>query len=179
MESVTGIDDGLAAALFEKYRQPLRRYLHLATGSADLAEDLTQDVFVRVVRGVDRYEPRERERAWLFRIARNLLTDHVRRQAARPEGVHVDAEPTRPALQPHRISIREALARLEEHERHAFLLSEIGGLSYQELAHVLEVSVPAVRSLLYRVRLELRASVLSPSPVATVHIISRDRDDDI
>jgi RNA polymerase sigma-70 factor (ECF subfamily) len=81
MTVVTGTDDGLAAALFEKYRQPLRRYLRFATGNADLADDLTQDVFLRVVRGADGYQPRGRERAWLFRVARNVLLDHARRAA--------------------------------------------------------------------------------------------------
>jgi DNA-directed RNA polymerase specialized sigma24 family protein len=97
----------------------------------------------------------------------------------RPEGADVAAEPVRAALQTERLSIREALARLPEWERHAFLLCEIGGLTYAELAEVLDVSVAAVRSLLYRVRLELRATVVLPPPAATAHAISRDRDDDI
>jgi RNA polymerase sigma-70 factor, ECF subfamily len=180
MDSVTGTDDGLAAALFEKYRQPLRRYFRFATGSADLAEDLTQDVFVRVVRGVDRYEPRERERAWLFRIARNLVTDHARRQLTRPEGVDIAVEPISPALQPQQVSIREALARLTDQERHTFLLCEIGGLSYAELADVLGLSIAAVRSLLYRVRLQLRASVLPPSGAEASHLVwTRTEDHDV
>ena len=62
MHSVTGTDNGLAAALFQKYRQPLRRYFRFATGSANLADDLTQDVFLRVVRGADGYQPRGRSR---------------------------------------------------------------------------------------------------------------------
>ena len=177
MHSVTGTDNGLAAALFQKYRQPLRRYFRFATGSANLADDLTQDVFLRVVRGADGYQPRGRERAWLFRIARNLLTDHARRQLTRPEGVDVVAEPIRPALQAERLSIRAALAELPDRERHAFLLCEIGGLSYEELADVLDLSVAAVRSVLYRVRLQLRASVLPPPGTATL-AMSRDRNDD-
>jgi len=179
MKSVTRTDDGLAAALFEKYRQPLQRYLRFATGNADLADDLTQDVFLRVVRGADAYQPRERERAWLFRIARNLLTDHVRRQVTRPEGADVAAEPIGSAHQTERLSIREALARLPDRERHAFLLCEVGGLSYEELAEVFDISLAAVRSLLYRVRLHLRATVLPPSATATTHALSRNRDDDI
>lgn len=164
---MTGTDEGLAAALFEKYRQPLWRYLRFATGSADVADDLTQDVFVRVVRSADAYQPRERDRAWLFRIARNLMTDHARRLSTRHEHTHVAAEPIRSAIQPQRASIKEALGRLGDRERQAFLLCEIGGLSYEELSHVLDLTVPAVRSLLYRVRLELRATVLPPAgPVA-------------
>jgi RNA polymerase sigma-70 factor (ECF subfamily) len=179
MHGVTGTPaDDLPASLFEKYRLPLLRYLRFATGNADLADDLTQDVFLRVVRAADGYTPRERERAWLFRIARNLLTDHARRQSARPEGVDVAAEPTRPAIQAERLSIREALRRLSDQERHAFLLCEIGGLSYAELADVLDLSVAAVRSLLYRVRMELRASVLPPSSAGPSHIVHKDGSDD-
>jgi len=63
MGSVTGSDDGLAAALFEKYERSLRRNLRFATGKADLAEDLTQDVFLRVVRGAEAYQAKDRDRA--------------------------------------------------------------------------------------------------------------------
>ena len=58
-------------------------------------------------------------------------------------------------------------------------LCEIGGLTYEELAAVLEVSPAAIRSLLYRVRLQLRATVLAPSPVATSHVLKRNNDDDL
>ena len=84
----------------------------------------------------------------------------------------------RRASQPLRLSLREALAGLEEQERHALLLCEIGGLTYQELADVLELSVAAVRSLLYRVRMELRATVLPPAGAPMSHSISKDRNDD-
>ena len=52
----------LSATLFERHGRSVRQYLRALTGSVELAEDLAQDVFVRVVRGADRYEPRERER---------------------------------------------------------------------------------------------------------------------
>jgi RNA polymerase sigma-70 factor (ECF subfamily) len=170
--------DDLAATLFEKYQQPLRRYLRFASGSADLADDLTQDVFLRVVRGADGYQPRERERAWLFRIARNLVTDHARRQVTRREDGQIRVEPIRAAVQPQLLSVREALARLTDQERQAFLLCEIGGLSYAELADVLGLTAAAIRSLLYRVRMELRASVLRPPHVVPSHSFQKDRSDD-
>lgn len=180
MASVNGAPaDDVAAVLFEKHSPSLQRYLRFATGNADLAADLTQDVFLRVVRSADGYQPRDRDRAWLFRIARNLLLDHVRRVAARPAVAEITAEPIRAAAQTARLSIREALHRLPDRERHAFLLCEIGGLTYEELAAVLEVSPAAIRSLLYRVRLQLRATVLAPSPVANSHVLVKDHDDDI
>lgn len=71
------------ADLFDRHGRAVQHYFRAVTGSGELAEDLAQDVFVRVVRSVGEYEPRERERAWLFRIARNILLDHHRRPAAR------------------------------------------------------------------------------------------------
>jgi RNA polymerase sigma-70 factor (ECF subfamily) len=67
-----------------------------------------------------------------------------------------------------------------DRERHAFLLCEVGGLSYEELADVLDTSVAAVRSLLYRVRLQLRTSVLPPSGIEASHLVwTRTEDHDV
>ena len=70
-----------AAGLFERHHLAVYRFLRRATGDGPAAEDLTQDVFLRIVRGLDRYEDRLRERAWVFRIARNVLIDRHRRYA--------------------------------------------------------------------------------------------------
>jgi RNA polymerase sigma-70 factor (ECF subfamily) len=154
------------ADLFNRHGRAVRHYLHAATGSAELAEDLAQDVFVRVVRGVGEYEPRERERAWLFRIARNILLDHRRRLAARPSTRRVDTEPAVAATQVLSTDLAAALARVPDTEREAFLLAELGGLTYDEIARVLLITVPAVRSCIYRARLALRALLLAPAPIA-------------
>jgi RNA polymerase sigma factor (sigma-70 family) len=71
-----------AADLFERHHVAIFRFFRRVTGSPDLAEDLTQDVFVRVVKAVAEYQPRGREPGWLFQIARTILIDHHRR---RPE----------------------------------------------------------------------------------------------
>ena len=169
--------DGLAAGLFERHGRSLRQYLRALTGSVELAEDLAQDVFVRVVRSADRYEPRERERAWLFRIARNAALDHRRREAVRPAGAGHALEPATGATQAIRASVREALAQLPEVEREAFLMAELGGLSYAEIAAALDVSVAAVRSCLYRARLTLRAALPAPSPGGAL-VTRTDKDHD-
>ena len=119
------------AELFGRHGRAVRRYLRGATGSAELAEDLAQDVFVRVVRSVGQYEPRERERAWLFRIARNILLDHRRRLAARPSSGGVVAHAVVGPTQALRTDLDSALASLPEAEREAFLLAELGGLTYR------------------------------------------------
>jgi RNA polymerase sigma-70 factor, ECF subfamily len=170
-------ESALAERLFAAYGRRLRAYLRGASGSPELTDDLAQDVFLHVVRGQRSYEARGGERAWLFQIARNVAADHRRRVHARPILAPVQ-EPVQPATQPLQLSLREALARLTSDERDAFLLCEVAGLTYVEIAAALGVTVPAVRSVLYRARLSLRALVLSPPPGAPSVSNSGDHDDD-
>ncbi len=158
-----GDQPALAERLFGTHGARVRAFFRVLTGRAELAEDLAQEVFVRVVRGEAAYEPRGREQAWLFRIARHVAADHWRREQRAP-GTGEASEPSQPAVQAVRVSLTEALAALARDEREAFLLCEMGGLSYAEIAAVLETTAPAVRSLLYRARLKLRDRVMAPPP---------------
>jgi RNA polymerase sigma-70 factor (ECF subfamily) len=155
---------GLARRVFEQHGSALHRYFRRLTGDAGAAEDLTQEVFLRVVRGGARYEPRERERAWVFRIARNVLLDR-HRQNSRAPSVEFRAESVTAAPQATRASLREALSHLPADEREAFLLREIGGLAYGEIAAATDSTVPAVRSRIYRARLALRDKLIPPAPI--------------
>lgn len=154
---------GLARRVFEQHGSAVHRYFRRLTGDAAAAEDLTQEVFLRVVRGGNRYEPRERERAWVFRIARNVLLDRHRRESRAPS-LDVLAEPLTAAPQTTRASVREALAQLPGDEREAFLLREIGGLGYGEIAAATDSTVAAVRSRIYRARRALRDKLIPPAP---------------
>lgn len=170
--------DGLAVRLFERHGRSVRQYLRALTGQSDLADDLAQDVFVRVVQSAGGYEPRERERAWLFRIARNAAIDHRRRTAVRPQPAGEAREPTTAPVQALRSALVEALARLPDGEREAFLLAELGGLSYAEIAVALDLTPAAVRSVLYRARLSLRAALTPPGPVGSTIARTGHDDDD-
>jgi len=156
----------LTRALVERHGRPLRQYLRACTGSLELAEDLAQEVYLRVLRGAERYEDRERERAWLFRIARNAVTDYRRRVATRPVTTARLAEPAQSPQQSLSVELRHALSSLSDFEREAFLMAELGGLSYAEISAALGSTVPAVRSSLYRARLSLRAMLMPPAPMA-------------
>ena len=169
--------DVLATRLFEQHRVAVRRYLRRLTGEADLASDLTQDVYVRVVRGSVAYEPRERERAWVFRIARNVFLDHRKARGRRPQVDDVRAESVGGPAQAVRTDLDAALQRLDEMDRDTFLLCELGGLRYDEIAATLGLTVAGVRSRIYRTRLELRAALVPPSRTTSLHI-ARTNDDD-
>ena len=174
--SPSGDTGRFAARLFSEHGAAVRQYLRRATRAGDTADDLSQEVFLRVVRGAGRYEPRERERAWVFRIAHNVLLDHRRRQGRSRED-HVDVEAAAPATQVVKTDLDRALAGLPEDEREAFLLGEIGGLTYTEIAAMTRTTVPAVRSRIYRARLALRAKLIAPAPLASgAHVVGEDDD---
>lgn len=145
-----------AAALFERHHLAVYRYLRRMTGSRDVAQDLTQDVFMRVVERLYRYEEQGRETAWLFAIVRHVLAEYYHKRE--PERADV-AEAASIAIESNQIAafgFSEALALLPKTEREMFLLRELAGLSYVEIAAVTGATEEAVRSRLYRARRQIR-----------------------
>ena len=147
------------ADVFARHHRAIYRYMLKMTGKRELAEDLTQDVYLRVVRLRDNGCPIGNERAWMFTIARNLLTDHYRRRSRDMTVENHAAEPAKEAGQTLIYGLNQALARLAEADREMFVLKELGGLSYQEIGRVCDCTVEAVRSRLHRTRLALRAEL--------------------
>jgi len=147
-------------ALFTKHREPLFRYLCRAVGHSDTARDLTQDVFLRVSRSSAPAPTGPDARPWLFTIARNLALDHQRRQRRDP--LPALAADTRPATQDTSAAVNQALASLTELDRDVFLMRELGGLGYDEIAKVCELSPDAVRSRIHRARVQLRQWLSEP-----------------
>lgn len=146
----------LVECLFATYREPLYRFLRRFLRDEAAAEELAQDTFVRAL-GAS-YRPDGRERAWIFQIARNLARDHLRAMARRHTHVG-DADlstlPDRAAA----LDLHAAIASLADDDREVFLLRELGGLTYEEIAQACAVSVEGVRARLYRTRQALRAAL--------------------
>ena len=141
-------------------------------GSNSDVEDLAQQVFLRVWRSAGRYVPRAKFTTWLLKITRNLVFNEMRRtkrQAHVPiqpetqveelpmkdESVQSPAE----SLLEHELqrAIEDAIIELPTTQRMALILRRYEGRSYEEIADILELSVPAVKSVLFRARTELRA----------------------
>ncbi|HEX5042611.1 MAG TPA: RNA polymerase sigma factor [Candidatus Polarisedimenticolaceae bacterium] len=150
-----------AQELYRRHGHAIFRFLQAATRDRTLAEDLTQEVFVRVVRGLERYDPRERDLAWLFRIARRLLLDHGRTEQRRPRLVREEEVvlPPVPPVALEGLSLAEALSSLPTSERDAFLLREVGGLGYDEIASATGGTAAAVRNRIFRARDALRRAL--------------------
>jgi len=145
-----------AEALYRANRDGLFRYFCRAVGDADRARDLTQDVFVRVSRSIIPAEPEAALKGWLFQIARNLALDHHRSSKRRPAAAPLTDTAVRPASQDTSAEVNQALASLADLDRDVFLMREVGGLGYDEIATACGLTPDAVRSRIHRARLQLR-----------------------
>ena len=145
-------------SLVAAHRPGVYRYLCRIIGRADTAHDLTQEVFLRVSRARVPETDDAGQRAWIFRIARNLALNHVRDGRRRPEPAALVDRGTA-ATQELRVAVREALAALPEVDRDVFLLRESVGLSYEEIADACDLTPGAVRSRLHRARIAMREAL--------------------
>ena len=147
-----------ADVLFAVHRQGVYRYLCRIVAQAEMAHDLTQEVFLRVSRaGVPATDEAGR-RAWVFKIARNLALNHLRDSGRQLAAVEL-TDAARPATQELAAAINQALASLQPLDRDVFLMRETAGLSYAEIAAACEITIEAVRARLHRARLELRVAL--------------------
>ncbi|MCC2593495.1 RNA polymerase sigma factor SigE [Tessaracoccus sp. OS52] len=150
------------------------RLAYRLTGNQHDAEDLTQDVFVRVFRSIHTFKPGTLE-GWLHRITTNLFLDGARRK----QRIRMDALSVAPdhvwgsatsAGDLHAdgildADVAEALAALTPEQRVAVVLCDIEGLSYEEIADVLDIKLGTVRSRIARGRSQLRESLAHRAPV--------------
>jgi RNA polymerase sigma factor (sigma-70 family) len=156
---------------YEAYGEPLYGYLRFHLPSPDLAEDLTAEVFLRALRSFDRYDPSAGSpRAWLFRIAQNLLRDHQRQASRRrtlPISAMWDLECEAPSPEERLLWEEEvagllaAMGELSASDREVIGLCYGSELSMAEAGEVLGLSAAATRTRLWRALGRLR-KVLAP-----------------
>ena len=147
--------------IFERYREPIYGFFRRRLQDFARAEELAQETFLAVVRGITRYEPRALVRTYLYGIAMNLLAAERRmksREAADSKPfidppVSTDAEAV--------LWVRQALEKLEGGEREVLLLREYEQLSYAEIASLLRIPINTVRSRLFRARMALKELLVS------------------
>jgi RNA polymerase sigma-70 factor (ECF subfamily) len=176
---------GSAAAFEElvlRYQARLLTVLEHLVNNREQAEDLAQEVFLRVFRARERYEPGAKFSTWLFTIANNVASNSLRSKSRRKEvGVPEYSTGESGAMQLDQLAlaasgqmptraldkaeaaevVRLALESLNPRQRMALLLSKFEGMSYQDIADSMEMTVQATKSLLSRARENLRM-ILSP-----------------
>lgn len=165
-------------ALIGKYRKPLVNVIARAIGRDADAEDLAQDVFVRVYRAAPRYEPTAKFATWLYTIARRICLNHNRGQALRrwfslspdndsddPTPEPMDPRAPDPPAELERAELRRAVAAavrsLPERLRFAVILRRYEDLSYEEIAEILGCTVTAAKLRVHRAN-ALLAARLAP-----------------
>lgn len=127
-----------------------------------VAEDVAQDVFVRVVRGVDGFRASASARTWVFAIARNACADAVRRRVRQRGRETVGLPATAADLDEvpsaeDGLGLALLLAELDPDRREAFVLTQLSGMTYDEAAGVLDVPIGTIRSRVARARADLIA----------------------
>jgi RNA polymerase sigma-70 factor, ECF subfamily len=185
MLDVKAGDEASFDLLLQKYRTPLVNFFYRMVRDSALAEDLAQEVFLRVYRARQKYSPSAKFTTWMFRIATNLALNSVRDNRYRRMQVSLDAPaeedetpiqvPTREMrIDEHMVErdraqfIHKAIAALPEKQRVAVLLHKYEEMDYGEIAKILECSESALKSLLFRAYETLRVQLapLVAQPVA-------------
>jgi RNA polymerase sigma-70 factor (ECF subfamily) len=175
-ELMLRVKDGDGASfglLLEKHRSPVVHFLYRMVQNQAVAEELAQEVFLRVYRSRSSYEPTARFTTWLFRIATHLALNSLRdgkneRLQERLDNVSSDmparqVSDNRPSVEQRMVyqvrleEVRQAVAALPEKQRAAVLMHKYEEMEYSQIARVLRCSESAVKSLLFRAYETLRA----------------------
>ncbi len=148
-------DPTALGGLYEMYGERIFRYTFRMLGNRSDAEDATAETFLRVLRRSNDLRADGAFRTWLFRIARNLCIDRMRQHKLLelPSDAHYSGTDERAAL---RVTVHQALKDLPLEYREPLILCDLEDISAKEAAETLNISVPALKSRLYRGRRALR-----------------------
>lgn len=173
-------DDGAFSQLVADYQDRLLSIFYNMLRDQAAAEDLVQEVFLRIYRARNGYEPTAKFSTWLFRIANNVASNarrtigrrkevplSIHESGTAPIGVRRKSVSDRSSLMPSRQAARHetcaivqsALETLNERQKMAVLLHKFEGMSYEDIAHAMSMSPEAVKSLLARARENLRTQL--------------------
>jgi RNA polymerase sigma-70 factor (ECF subfamily) len=172
VERAQGGEVAAVGELYDRHHQDFFRFAWSRLGDRQAAEDLTGELFTRMVKNLPSYRLGDVPfRAWLYRIARNLVVDHYRKHGRYQQLSLTEAEgvisqdghaPHPEVVVEERLSLQQvhrALESIDETQREVVILRFIVGLSLKEAADMLDKSVPAVKSLQYRGLAALRIAV--------------------
>jgi len=174
MLAVAADHPGAFERLVVVYETRVKAGVYRSIRDASSVDDLSQEVFLRLYKARHRYQPTARFETFLYRIIFNLCVNHTQYQARRrtwsldtpvgdDEGRTIDPEDTRAGVpldqleQDERaVFVQEAVESLPDSQRRALLLSRFEGLGYEEIGQVMDLSLQAVKSLLWRARENVR-----------------------
>ncbi len=174
-------DERAAREIIHRFEKPVFSLIYRMVRDRELAEDLSQEAFVRTLNNLRRYDPAYKFSSWLFKIAYNLTIDHLRKKELEvvsiqgaPDAVTPDQQAaTSIALEtrderPDQLfearslgsEIETAIDRLRPEYRTAILLRHVEGHSYEEIAEIMDVPLGTVKTYIHRARGELKIALL-------------------
>ena len=179
MLAVQAGDEGAFSVLVDRHRSAIVNLTYRYLKNRADADDVAQEVFLRVYRARKRYQPKAKFTTWLYRVAVNASLNEARSRKSRaifgaatlapgddesPAGPAVadgtaPAPPVEAERSELRALVRRAVDQLPDRQRMALILNKFHGLSYEDLAETLELTVPAVKSLLVRARENVRKAI--------------------
>ena len=166
--------------LVRRYERPVFSLIFRMVRDRELAEDLAQDTFIKVLNNIDRYRPEFKLSSWLFKIANNVTIDHLRRRqlatvsldgsphaatAAEAQATSLDVESrgqsALEAIESRELGseIEQAIGKLRPEYRSCILLRHVEGRSYEEIAATLDLPLGTVKTYIHRARHELREAL--------------------
>jgi RNA polymerase sigma-70 factor (ECF subfamily) len=157
--------------LFSRYKQPLFGFFRRRLVDSALAEELTQETFLAVIRGASNYEPSATFRTYLYSIGFRILRAHRRKSAFRAMFWSQEDGGREAAVRSTidtEIWLRDAVSKLERMDREILLLREFEQLSYAEIAELMKLPLNTVRSRLFRARTALRELLNAPAAKGVV-----------
>jgi len=166
--------------LVRRYERPVFSLIFRMVRDREMAEDLAQDTFIKVLNNIDRYRPEFKLSSWLFKIANNVTIDHLRKRqlatvsldgsphaqtAAEAQATSLDVESrgesALEAIESRELgsAIERAIGRLRPEYRSCILLRHVEGRSYEEIAATLDLPLGTVKTYIHRARHELREAL--------------------
>ena len=170
-------DERAARELVERFERPVFSLVYRMVRDRELAEDLTQEVFVRTFNNLQRYDRSYKFSSWLFKIAYNLTVDHLRRKELKTISIHgapdavtsdqqeatsvtLESEGEAPDERVESLELagqlEQAIGRLREEYRTAILLRHVEGRAYEEIAEIMDIPLGTVKTYIFRARRQLR-----------------------
>ena len=172
MERIKGGDEAAFRELIEAHQHRIIGTIAKMLGDESDAEDIAQQVFIRVWKSAPRWQPTAKVTTWLYKITRNLVFNETRRRKRHPVqsldatlSEHHPQQFADPGVKPADTSlldsemqaaIQRAIDELPEQQRMAIILRRYDDVPYEQIGEILDLSVPAVKSVLFRARTDLR-----------------------
>ena len=159
-------DERAFQTILETYEGPVYNYVLRMVGDRALAEDLTQEIFLRIYQGLAGFSLRCRFTTWLFQVAKNRVLDELRARERKPQSVVTldDLPPLEVVDAPPELveaidAVWRAVALLNPDLKMALLLRDVVGLSYTEIADALEITLATVKWRIFKAREEVQLAL--------------------